>query len=212
MRRGVGSPCRLRRWVSSRRIGLNVHLVGVYLNRALLRWGGEACTGSGGRAFGAISAPGGVSFPTVETPCGGGQAAVEDWFVVSPTGARRIRAAVFRLRVLEGAQRTFWSLHFAERFDVAVLRALLALGNGRGRVGFLNGPCVAEEVDGWEHSLDGIRFDVDNHRIGSFVHTGLTVRVEETGRRDCNVLGVEDGVCEVIEQVLILMGHVVDWE
>jgi len=65
---------------------------------------------------------------------------------------------------------------------VAVLPALLALGNGRGRVGFLDGHCVSVEVDGWEHSLDRVRFDVDNHRISMFFHTGLTVRVEKVGR------------------------------
>jgi len=57
--------------------------------------------------------------------------------------------------------------------------------------------------------LDGIRLDVDNHGIGLFFHTGLTVRVEEAGRRYGDILGVEYRVGEVVEQVLILKGHVV---
>ena len=64
---------------------------------------------------------------------------------------------------------------------MAILLALLALGNGRGQVAFLDGRCVAVEVDGWKHSLDRVRFDVDHHRIGMFFHTGLTVRVEKVG-------------------------------
>ena len=77
---------------------------------------------------------------------------------------------------------------------MAVFPALLALGDGGGRVGFLNGPGVAKDIDGREHSLDGIRLDVDNHRIGPLFHTGLTVRVEEAGRGDRVILGVEDRV------------------
>ena len=57
--------------------------------------------------------------------------------------------------------------------------------------------------------MDGIRLDIDNHRIGLFFHTGLTVRVEEAGRGDGNILGVEYRVGEVAEQVLILKRHVV---
>jgi len=106
---------------------------------------------------------------------------VKDGFKVGPAGAGRIGAAVFRFRVLEGAQRTCWSLRFAEWVDVAVLPALLALGNGGGRVSFLDGSCIAIEINGREHSLDRIRFDVDNHQIGTFFHMGLTVRVEEAG-------------------------------
>jgi len=56
---------------------------------------------------------------------------------------------------------------------VTILPALLALGEGERQVGFFDSSGVAEQVDGWEHSLDGIRLDVDNHRIGSFFHTGL---------------------------------------
>ena len=37
---------------------------------------------------------------------------------------------------------------------MAGLAALLAWGNGRGRVGFLDGPGVAIEINGREHSLD----------------------------------------------------------
>jgi len=113
------------------------------------------------------------------------------------------------LGMLEGAQRACRSLRFTQRLDVTILPALLALGEGRGGIGFFNSPRVAEQIDGWEHSLDGIRLDVDNHRIGSFFHTGLTVRVEEACRRDDDVLGVENRVGEVVEQVLILKGHVV---
>jgi len=91
---------------------------------------------------------------------------------------------------------------------VAILPALLAMGEGIRRVGFFDGPGVAEQVDGREHSLDGIRLDVDNHRIGSFFHTGLTVWVEEAGRRAGDILGVEYRVGAVVEQVLILKGHV----
>jgi len=113
------------------------------------------------------------------------------------------------LSVLEGAQRACRSLRLPQRFDVSILPALLALREGRRRVGFFDSPGVAEQVDGREHSLDGIRLDVDNHRIGSFFHTGLTVRVEEAGRRDGHILGVKYRVGEVVQQVLILMGHVV---
>ena len=102
----------------------------------------------GGGAFRAVSTPSGVSFSTVGAPCRGGQAAVKDGFQVAPTGAGRIGAAVFRFRVLEGAQRTCWGLCFAEWFGVAVLSALLAMGNRRGRIGFFDGPCVPVEVDG----------------------------------------------------------------
>ena len=63
-------------------------------------------------------------------------------------------------------------------------------------------------MDGHESSLDGSRLDVNNHRMGTLFETGLTVRVEEVACRDGNVLGVEDGVREVVEQVLILVGHV----
>jgi len=44
---------------------------------------------------------------------------------------------------------------------VAVHPALLALGNGGGRVSFLDGSCIAVEINGQKHSLDGIRFDVE---------------------------------------------------
>jgi len=55
--RGDGSSCALREWVSMRRIGLNTHLVVVYIYRVLLRGWGGACVGWGA-AFDAVSAPG----------------------------------------------------------------------------------------------------------------------------------------------------------
>jgi len=64
-------------------------------------------------------------------------------------------------------------------------------------------------VDGREHSWDGIRLNIDNHRIGSLFHRELTVRVEEAGRGDGNIFGVKHHVGEVAEQVLILKGYVV---
>ena len=120
-------------------------------------------------------------FSTVGAPCWGEQAAVKNGLEVAPAGARRIGAAVFQFRMLEGAPRTCWTLCFPESFDVAILRALLALSNGGGRVGFLDGLSIAIEINGWEHSLDGIRFDVANRRIGTFFHDGWMVRVEEAG-------------------------------
>jgi len=48
------------------------------------------------------------------------------------------------LGVLEGAQRACRSLRFTEQFDVTILPALLALGEGGGRVGFFDRPGVAE--------------------------------------------------------------------
>ena len=92
---------------------------------------------------------------------------------------------------------------------MTILPALLILGEGGRRVGFFDAPGVAEQVRGREHSLDGIRLDVDNHRIGLFFHTGLTVPVEKGGRGDGDILGVKYRVGEVAEQVLILKGPVV---
>jgi len=48
------------------------------------------------------------------------------------------------LGVLEGAQRASRSLRFTQRFDVTILPALLALGEGRRQVGSFDSPGVAE--------------------------------------------------------------------
>jgi len=46
---------------------------------------------------------------------------------------------------------------------MAILPALLALCKRGGRVGLLDSSSVAIEVDGMEHSSDGVRLDRDNH-------------------------------------------------
>ena len=92
---------------------------------------------------------------------------------------------------------------------MTILPALRTLEEGGRRVCFFDRPGVAELAEGGEHSLDEITLDVDNHRIPSFFHTGLTVRVEKAGCRDGDILGVKYRVGEVAEQVLILQGHVV---
>jgi len=48
------------------------------------------------------------------------------------------------LGVLERARRACRSLRFAQRFDVTILPALLALREGRRRVGSFDSPGVAE--------------------------------------------------------------------
>ena len=97
---------------------------------------------------------------------------------------------MFRFCVLEEAKRTYWYICLAKWFDVAVFPALLALCKRGGRVGFFNGSWVTVNVDGWEHSLDGVRLDVDNHQIGTFFPLDLTVRVEGAGRGHGDILEV----------------------
>ena len=46
---------------------------------------------------------------------------------------------------------------------------------------------AAIQVDDWKHSLDGVRFDVDNYQKGLFLESGNTIRIEELGAEDSDV-------------------------
>ena len=63
------------------------------------------------------------------------------------------------------------------------------------------------EGDGWKHSLDAFRIDVDNHQIGSFLESGSTILVEEAGVTDRDVLGVEDRFRQLGHKVSIILWH-----
>jgi len=53
---------------------------------------------------------------------------------------------------------------------------------------------------------------MNNHRIVTFLYMCLTVQVVKAGRCHGDVLGVEDGLEGVADQVLILVGDVIHRE
>ena len=99
---------------------------------------------------------------------------------------------------------------FAAVFNVSKLPAFLALGLGRGGVGSFHCAGAPVQVDGWKQILDGLRIDVDNHRIGLFLESGSTIRIEEAGAEDRDVLGVEDRFRQLGHKVSIIPWH--EWD
>ena len=99
--------------------------------------------------------------------------------------------------------------HFlcATVFDVTKLPAFFAHSLGEVGVGPFYRAGAHVPVDGWKPISDGCRFDVDNHRIWSFLECGSMIRVEETGTEDCDVFGVEDRLRQLGQKVRIALRH-----
>ena len=136
----------------------------------------------------AVPTPCRVGVATVRALGRSGEAAIKDGPEVAPFGARGVGASVLSFRMIKRAKGAGRRFLFAAMFDVAEFPALLALGLGGGGVGSFHCTGASIQMDGWKHRLDGFRVDVDNYRIGSLLESGSTIRVEETGVKDCDVL------------------------
>ena len=90
-----------------------------------------------------------VVFRAVGAPCGRGNAAVKDWFEISPSGAGWVGAAVLCFSMGASPEGAYsWVL--AARFDMAESPAVIALlGVGR-RVGSLNNIVATKNRDSGE--------------------------------------------------------------
>ena len=111
------------------------------------------------------------------------------------------------LRMVKRAKGAGGHFVFTAVFDVSELPALLALGLGRGGVGPFHCTGAPIQVDGWKHILDGLRVDIDNHRVGSLLESGSTIRIETAGTEDCDILRVEDRFRQLGHKVGVIPWH-----
>ena len=94
-------------------------------------------TGRRNRAGSAVPVTCRVVFGTVGTSCGRGNAAVEDWFEISPFGAGWVGAAVLCFSVRAGAEGAYSGV-LAARFDMAKSPEVITLFGGGRRIASLD--------------------------------------------------------------------------
>ena len=88
-------------------------------------------------------------FGAVGATCGGGNAAVKDWFEISPIRAGWIGAVVLCFGMGASAEGAYSGV-LAARFDVAEPRAVIALLGERRRVGSLDNIVATKDGDSGE--------------------------------------------------------------
>ena len=126
---------------------------------------------------------------------GRGNAAIKDWFEISPFGADWVGAAVFCFSMGASAEGAYSGV-LAARFDMAESPAVIALLGGGRRVGSLDNIVATKDRDsgevGWE--LPIFRRDLNHDREGILVvEAGGSVRIEEAGFGNKNKLRVKYG-------------------
>ena len=85
-------------------------------------------------------------FGAVGATSGGGDAAVEDWFEISPFGAGWVEAAVLCFSMGASAEGAYSGV-LAARFDMAESRAFIVLFGGGRRVGSLDNIVATKDRD-----------------------------------------------------------------
>ena len=110
------------------------------------------CGGQYGGGYGAgraIPVTCRVVFGAVGAPCGGGNAAVKDWFEISPFGAGWVGAAVLCFGMGASAEGAYSGV-LAVRLNVAESPAVITLLGGGQRVGSLDNIVATKDRDSGE--------------------------------------------------------------
>ena len=102
-------------------------------------------TGGRYRAGRAVSVACQVVFRTVEASCGRGNAAVEDWFEISPFGAGWVGAVVLSFGMRASAEGAYSGV-LAAGFDMAKSPAVIKLLGGGRRIGSLDDVVAAKNM------------------------------------------------------------------
>jgi len=124
---------------------------------------------------------GGVVIPTVSTVGGGGRATVRNRAKVALLGTGGVGAAVLRLTMVEGANRTDRVIVFANGGCVAVSLTVAASSSLVSGVGGFDLSLSRQKEDVRAHPLAILGAGCDNNRGGKFQRAGFRIRVEETG-------------------------------
>jgi len=155
---------------------------------------------------------GGVVIPTVSTVGRGGRATIRNRGKVAFLGTRGVGAAVLRLTMVEGTNRTDRVIVFADRGCVAVSLTVAASSSLVGGVGGFDLSLARQKENVRAHPLAILGAGCDNNRGGKFQRAGFRIRVEEAGRGDIDPLCVEYGSLEVHEETLIVLGEITEGE
>ena len=112
-------------------------------------WGVGGCTGGRYRAGRAVPVACRVVFRAVGAASGRGNAAVKDWFEISPFGAGWIGAAVVCSGMGASAEGAYSGVLVA-RFDMAKSPAVIVLSGGGRRLSSLDNIVATKDMDSGE--------------------------------------------------------------